>query len=301
MAKRIIVTGGSGKAGKHVIQTLLDEGYEVLNLDLEPIQGELGARVHTIKVDLTDTGQVYSALMSHFRLTEPFQEPLNEAPSAVVHLAGVARNMLVPDSELFRINTMGTYNIIEASCRLGVKKIILASSICVYGVTYAEGNVDFASFPVDENTETRPTDVYSLSKLCAERTAQSFASKFAIDIYALRIGAIVAPEEYERVFDSYVKQPESWKVHGWSYTDARDLGRMCVLGIERDGLCFQVFNAVNNEITNTRDTGDFLRDQCPGIPFTRRMGPREAPISNGKMRELLGFEEVHKWRRYYQV
>ncbi|KAG8157034.1 hypothetical protein KVR01_013024 [Diaporthe batatas] len=289
MGKRIIVTGGSGKAGKYVVQSLLDKGYEVLNLDLAPIHGDLGE------------SQVYSALMSHFRLTEPFHESLNEAPSAVIHLAGVARNMLVPDSELFRINTMGTYNIIEAACRFGVKKIMLASSICVYGVTFAEGDADFVSFPVEESTETRPTDVYSLSKLCAERTAQSFASRFNIDIYAFRIGAIIAPEEYERVFDSYVKQPARWKVHGWSYTDARDLGRMCALGIQGDGLGFQVFNAVNNEITNTRDTGEFLRDQCPGTPFTRDIGAREAPISNHKMRLLLGFEEEHKWRRYYQV
>ncbi|KAH8898653.1 UDP-glucose 4-epimerase [Thozetella sp. PMI_491] len=301
MGKRIIVTGGSGKAGRHVIQQLLDRGYQVLNLDLVSLQGDLSKSVHTLKVDLTDAGQTYSAISSHFRLTEPFWEPVNTPPDAVIHLAGVARNMIVPDNETFRVNTIGGYNVIEASCRLGVKKIILASSVCTYGVTFAEGDIDFPSFPVDEEVDANPMDAYALSKICMEKTARSFATKFKVDIYALRIGAVIAPEEYAAAFDGYVREPGNWKVHGWSYTDARDLGKICSLGIEKDGLGFQIFNATNDEITNLTNTPDFLREQCPNTPFTRTLGEREAPMSNRKVKELLGFEEDHNWRRYYLV
>ncbi|PVH70632.1 NAD(P)-binding protein [Cadophora sp. DSE1049] len=301
MRNRIIVTGGSGKAGRYVIEYLLEKGHQVLNLDIAPLSGDLSGRVHTIKIDLTDSGQVFSAMNSHFRLTEPFHEPTNEPPDAVIHLAGYARNMLVPDNETFRGNTIATFNIIEASCRLGVKKIILASSVCVYGVTYAERNVNFPSFPVDELLDVNPMDVYSLTKLCGERTARTYATKFGVDIYVLRIGALIAPEEYKNRLRDYVNDVSRWKVHGWSYIDARDLGQMCNLCVTKDGLGFQVFNATNDENTTTMSTTELLAQECPNVPVTREMGEREAPISNNKIKQLLGFKEEHSWHMYYNA
>lgn len=301
MGKRVIVTGGSGKAGRSVITSLLEKGYEVLNLDLQSLDGDLAGQVHTLKVDLADSGQVFSAISSHFRLTQPFREPLLQAPDAVVHLAGYARNMLVPDNETFRGNIISTYNVIEAASKLGVKKIVLASSVCVYGVTFAEGDVDFESFPIDETLDVNPMDVYSISKLCAERVARGYARKFGIDIYVLRIGALIAPDEFEEHFQNYVSCPEDWKVHGWSYTDSRDLGLMVHLSICKDGLGFQVFNATNDEITNQcSSTQEFLARQCPDTKFTRDMGQLEAPMSNRKIKELLGFQEEHNWKKYYR-
>lgn len=302
MAKRIIVTGGSGKAGQHIIPYLLDQGHSILNLDLHPLPPSLANRVHTIRVDLTDSGQVYSAFTSHFRLTEPFREPLGLVPDAVIHLAGYARNMIVPDSETFRGNALSTYNVIEAACRLNIRKIVMASSVSVYGVSFAEGDVEFPSFPVHEDVDVDPMDTYAISKVCGERVARGFARRFGIDIYALRIGPLVAPDEYAgATFESYVRDPEQWGVHGWGYTDARDLGQMCDLAVRKDGLGFQVFNAVNDEITNyTASTTEFLARVCPNVPITRALGPRETPVTNKKIKELLGFRQNHPWQMYYE-
>ncbi|KAL2203674.1 NAD(P)-binding protein [Sarocladium strictum] len=300
MAKRIVITGGSGKAGRYIIEHCLSQGHQVLNLDLAPLAGDLGEKVHTVRCDLTDGGQVYSALCSHFRLTEPFREPVNALPDAVIHLGGIARNLLVPDVETFRVNTLGSYNVMEAACRLGIKSIVLASSICVYGVTYAEGDMDFEAFPVEETSDPTPMDTYALSKLCSEKTARGLAVRFGVDIYALRIGAVIAPHEYQSMFQSYVNEPAKWKVHGWSYVDARDLGKMCSLALEKKGLGFQVFNAINDEITNDNDCEEFLREQCPHVPFKRSLAPREAPISNAKIKLLLGFKEDYSWQNMYQ-
>jgi nucleoside-diphosphate-sugar epimerase len=299
--KRVVVTGGSGKAGRYVLEYLLAEGYSILNLDIVPLTDDIANQVHTLKVDLADSGQVYSSLMSHFRLTEPFNEPTNKAPDAVIHLAGYARNMIVPDNETFRGNTMGTYNILEACCRLGVPKVIIASSICAYGVTFAEGDADFDSFPITEDASTRPMDAYSMSKCIAEQTAAGFARKFGIDIYCYRIGPLIAPNDYERVFKEYVTRPEQWKVHAWCYTDARDLGQMCHLGIEKSGLGFQIFNATNDHITNTMRTAELLQRCCPRVPITRELIADEAPLSNQKIRELLGFREKHDWKQNYKL
>ncbi|ETS83243.1 hypothetical protein PFICI_05119 [Pestalotiopsis fici W106-1] len=300
MGGRIVVTGGSGKVGRFAIQSLVEKGFEVLNLDLQELPPALSQHVHTIKVDLSDAGQVFSAISSPFKLTQPFREPLLQPPDAVVHLAGYARNMLAPDSETWRTNVLSTFNVLEAASKLGVRKIVLASSVCVYGVTFGQGDVDFPSFPIDETLNVVPTDVYSMSKLTSENLGRGFALKYGIDVYALRIGAVIAPDEYATEFRSYVSSPADWKVHGWSYIDARDLASMIQLSITKDGLGFQIFNATNDEITHDcPSTTEFLQKICPNTPFTRDLGPKEAPMSNRKIKEYLGFKEEHNWRKYY--
>ncbi|KAJ5180095.1 Nascent polypeptide-associated complex subunit beta [Penicillium capsulatum] len=296
---RIIVTGGSGKAGQYIIAELLDAGHTILNLDLMSMSHP---SVHTLKTDLADSGQVFNALSGQWALREPFPEGLPPRPDAVIHLAGYARNMVVPDNETFRSNTLATYNICEAACKLGIRKIIIAGSITVYGVSFAQGDVNYTSFPIHEDQDVNPTDTYAIAKLCNERVARGFAARFNADIYILRIGHVIGPEEYnEEIFYSYVHEPELWKVHGWSYTDARDLGGMCEAAIQTSGLGFQVFNAVNDSITNKSQTAEFLQSQYPNIPITREMEQFEAPLSNAKIKKMLGFREKHPWQKYFQL
>lgn len=71
-----------------------------------------------------------------------------------------ARNMLVPDNELFSGNARSTYNVIEAACKLGVKKIIIASSETTYGVCFAQGDTDYDHFPLEEDYDVNPQDTY---------------------------------------------------------------------------------------------------------------------------------------------
>lgn len=297
MPKRIIITGGSGQVGRHIITQLLSKGHSILNLDLTAGP----PTVHTIKTDLTNGGDVYNALTSHFALSEPFPAQPSCVPDALIHLAGHARNMLVPDNRTFRDNVIAAYNVLDAACKLGIRKIIVASSICAYGVTYAYGDVDFASFPVtEEQTVPAPMDPYALSKRCTEVLAEGFAKRFAgFDVYVLRIGRVVLPGEYNAAFESYVKEPARWKVHGWSYVDVRDLGTICERGVEVNGLGFQIFNAVNDEITCDRKAGELVAEVCPAVPVIRELEDREAPISNAKIKRLLGFREEHCWRDYY--
>ena len=308
-AKRIVFTGGSGKAGRHVIPYLLQQGHSILNLDLAPFPEDHlppGKSVYTLKTDLSDSGQTFNALTSLFNMSEyslPAHPPL---PDAVIHFAACARNLIVPDNETFRINTMSTYNVIEAACKLGIKKIIIASSETVYGVCFSQGpdhsqNLSYHTFPLDESTyDVDPMDTYACSKLCGERIARTFARRFpTTDIYALRIGNVIEPHEYARDFPAYLAHPASRKRNAWSYVDARDLGQICHLAVGRDGLGFQVFNATNDAITAMVPTVRFLREYAPESGLTRVMGEWEAPLSNRKIREVLGFREVHDWRRYY--
>lgn len=93
--KRIVFTGGSGKAGRHCIPYLLKQGYQVLNVDLADFPDK-DAGVFTLKADLTDSGQCFNALTSHYNF-KGYEGPSNASPpDAVIHFAAYARNMLVP-------------------------------------------------------------------------------------------------------------------------------------------------------------------------------------------------------------
>lgn len=294
MTKRIAFTGGSGKAGRHVLPWLVNKGYDVLNLDIVPLDRP---GIANLNVDITDSGQVFNALTSHSSFDD-LEVPGGPKPfDAVVHFAAVPRILLKPDNETFRINTMGTYNVIEAAAKLGIKKIIVASSETTYGVCFAEGDRDFHQFPLDEDYDVNPMDSYGLSKVCNEKTARAFAERTGADIYALRIGNVIEPHEYE-LFPEFFAKPEMRKRIAWSYIDARDLGQIVHLCIEKNGLGYQVFNAANDTGSSNLPSRELAKRYFPNVAFTREIGEFEGLLSNRKIRDVLGFKEDHNWRLY---
>ena len=295
--KRIVFTGGSGKAGRHAVPHLLANGYAILNVDLKPL--ELPG-VNTLIADLTDSGQAFNALSMHFDF-EGYEKPrLPSPPDAVVHFAAIPRVLIEPDNVTFAANVMSTYNVIEAAMKLGVRKVIVASSETTYGVCFTEGDKDFHSFPLEEDYDVDPMDSYGLSKVCNEKTARAFAMRYGADIYALRIGNVIEPHEY-KMFETFQADPMLRKRNAWSYIDARDLGEIVHLCLEKDGLGFQVFNATNDTITLETPTQEFLSKTFPNVPITRPLERFEAPLSNRKAREVLGFREAHNWRKYVRA
>ncbi len=297
MSKRIMFTGGTGKAGRHVVNYLLDKGHQVLNLDLKPLDDP---RVRTLTVDITDSGQVFNALSSYMGLHE-FDPSLRPRPvDAVVHFAAVPRIMLVPDNEVFRINTMGTYNVIEAAVKLGIPKIVIASSETTYGLVFANEPRAPQYFPLDEEYPVDPMDSYALSKICNEETARAFSARSGADIYALRIGNVIEPHEYE-LFPKWFADPGFRKRIAWSYIDARDLGQITERAVLTDGLGFEIFNAANDETSSDLPTQELLNRFYPGTPVRGELGEFESLLSNRKTREMLGFRQEHSWRRYVPV
>ncbi len=294
MAKRIVFTGGSGKAGKHVVPWLMAKGHDILNLDLKPLDCP---GVNTLYTDVTDSGQVFNALSCHFGF-EGYDTGKGPAKvDAVVHFAAIPRILLQPDNVTFTANVASTYNVVEAAMKLGIRKVIIASSETTYGVCFAEGDKDYHHFPLEEDYDVDPMDSYGLSKVVNEKTARAFAMRYGADIYALRIGNVIEPHEYDR-FPAFMADPPSRKRNAWSYIDARDLAQIVHLCLEKNGLGFEVFNAVNDTITAREPTAEFLKRWCPKIPLKREMKGDEAPLSNRKARDVLGFKEEHNWRKY---
>lgn len=290
---RIFFTGGSGKAGRHAVAYLLAQGHRVLNVDLVPL--DLPG-VDNLIADITDSGQMFNAMTSYAGFDE--MEPGHGVPrfDAVVHFAAVPRILINPDNETFRVNTIGTYNVIEAAAKLGIAKVVIASSETTYGICFADGIADPDFLPLDEDYDVNPVDSYALSKVVNERTARAFAKRFGIDIYALRIGNVVEPHEYKRDFPRYFADPGLRRRNFFCYIDARDLGQIVDLCLAKDGLGYQVFNAGNDENGMNLDNAELLARFFPNVPVTRALSPREALYSNCKIREVLGFREAHSWR-----
>ncbi|MCD2177754.1 NAD-dependent epimerase/dehydratase family protein [Rhizobium sp. C1] len=294
MKKRILFTGGSGKAGRHVIPWLIAKGYEVHNIDLVPLDVP---GVTNLTVDITDLGEVFNALTMHRDFPDLESGKGVQPFDAVVHFAAVPRILIRPDNETYRVNVMGTYNVIEASVKLGIRKVIIASSETTYGICFAEGHRDPHYLPFDEDYDVNPMDSYGLSKVINEKTARAFSERTGADVYALRIGNVIEPHEYSR-FPGFVAHPETRLRNAWCYIDARDLGQIVHLCIEKDGLGYQVFNATNDTVTTDLSTAELAQRFFPNVPLKWQPQGDEAMISNRKIREVLGFREEHNWRKY---
>ena len=293
--KRVLFTGGSGKAGRHVVPYLVAAGWKVVNVDLVPLDVP---GVDTLAADITDSGQVFDVLTSYGNLGELDAGAGVPGFDAVVHFAAIPRILIRPDNETFRVNTIGTYNVIEAAVKLGIRKVVIASSETTYGICFSDGITDPRSLPLEEDYDVDPMDSYGLSKVANEVTARSFQRRSGIDIYALRIGNVVEPHEYATLVPGYFAAPEVRRRNAFCYIDARDLGQIVELCLTTDGLGYQVFNAGNDTNGMNIPTVELIERFFPGVPVTRALGENEALFSNRKIREVLGFREGHDWRKY---
>ena len=281
-----------------MVPYLLDQGHRVMNVDLVPLDHP---GVDNLIADITDSGQMFNAMSSYAGLDE--LESGNGVPvfDAVVHFAAVPRILIRPDNETFRVNTIGTYNVIEAAVKLGIKKIIIASSETTYGICFSDGQTNTKALPLEEDYDVDPMDSYGLSNVVNEKTARSFQRRSGADIYALRIGNVIEPHEYTKLFPHYFKHPEVRRRNAFCYIDARDLGQIVDLCLKKDGLGYQVFNAGNNTNGAIIPSKDLVEQFFPGVPVTRDLEEHEALFSNRKIREVLGFREQHDWRKYVKA
>ena len=289
---RVLFTGGSGKAGRHVVPYLVGAGHQILNVDLVPLNA---AGVPDLIADITDLGQVYSAMRSHIGMDSLETGAGAQVFDAVVHFAAVPRILIAPDSETYRVNVMSTYNVIEAAAKMGVKKIIIASSETTYGVCFSEGQTDPAYLPLDEEYDVNPMDSYGASKVVNEVTARAFARRFGIDIFGLRIGNVMEPQDYA-AFPDYAKNPAQRRRIAFSYIDARDLGQMVDLCLGADGLGYQAFNVSNDNNSVPQPNSQLLAEFFPNVPLKRAVSEDEALFSSDKAKRMLGFAPKFNYR-----
>ncbi|MDF0602848.1 NAD(P)-dependent oxidoreductase [Psychromarinibacter sp. C21-152] len=290
---RILFTGGSGKAGRHVVPYLLAQGHRVLNVDKVPLDVD---GVDNRIADLTDAGQVYDIMHSYAGFDE--LAPGTGVPrfDAVVHFAAVPRILLTSDNECYRTNTLATYNVIDAALKFGVRKVVFASSETTYGICFFDGELKPDYLPIDEDHPTVPQDSYAMSKVCNEVTGRSFQRRSGADIYGLRINNVIEPHEYQDRFPGFFADPAVRRRNIFAYIDARDLGQCVECCLKTDGLGYEVFNVSNDDHSVNLTGTELVERFYQGVPVTKDMGPHETFYSNEKAKRLLGFAPAHGWR-----
>jgi UDP-glucose 4-epimerase len=181
--ERVLVTGGAGFIGSHVVEKLVGSGCDVCVLDnlstgsLENLHPYINrGQVDFVEGDILDRGLV---------------ETLARKTDAVVHLAAVTS---VPFSVAHpvltnEVNVGGTLNLLKACSKSDVQRFVLVSSCAVYG----EPNY----LPVDENHRTDPLSPYSASKLAAEHYCQAFSHSSGLEAVILRLFNVYGPRQRE--------------------------------------------------------------------------------------------------------
>ncbi|EEE45461.2 NAD-dependent epimerase/dehydratase family protein [Roseibium alexandrii] len=289
---RVFFTGGSGKAGKWAIQYLQAQGHHVVNVDRRPS----GLDCPELLIDLCDAGQVIGAMSQFVEGAELDAGTGVPTYDAVVHFAAIPRVMIGTDGECFRQNTLTTYNVIEAAVKLGVHKVIFASSETTYAICFADGELKPDFVPVDESHPTVPHDSYAMSKVCNEVTARSFQARTGADIYGLRINNVIEPHEYAEMFPAFMENPALRRRNVFAYIDARDLGHMVDCCLKTDGMGYQVFNVSNDDMSVGITSDQVIEQFYHGVEVRCEMDENETFFSNKKAKRIVGFEPKHSWR-----
>ena len=180
---RIAVTGGAGYLGTLTCRHLQNRGKIVRSIDIVKNSSAPGLWDEAI-VDLADMEKVEAALKD---------------VDLVIHLGA---NLAVDDwSPILQSNIVGTYNIFESARRLGIRRVIYASSHHVSGMYRTTTRLD-------TNAPTRPDSLYGLSKAFAEQTAQYYWDKYGIESAGLRIGSARPKPEQPREHYTWLSEPD---------------------------------------------------------------------------------------------
>jgi nucleoside-diphosphate-sugar epimerase len=285
--KKVIVTGGSGKAGRACVQDLIAHGYQVFNVDNVVPANDV---CPFIVADLSDFGQTLDALSSVD--TCIYGKTALQAFDAIVHLAAIPAPRRFTDPVTFSNNTLSTYNVFEASRRLGIKNIVWASSETVLGLPF---ETPPPYVPVDEE-HARPESAYSLSKLLGEEMAKQFCRwEPEMKIIGLRFSNVMEPHDYA-AFPDFEKDPRGRKWNLWSYIDARDAAQAIRRALEAPLKGAEVFIIANSDTVMSRPTAELLAEVFANVSLKKQLGPNETLLSIEKARRVLGYEPQHSWR-----
>lgn len=276
---KIALTGSSGKLGSVVARELRSAGHDVVGLDLN---GSRGAGF--VQVDLTDYGQVIDALAG--------VNDQHDGVDALVHLAAIPAPGIRSDVATFHNNMTSTFNVFWAAARLGITKIVYASSETVLGLPF---DVPPPYIPVDEQYAPRPESVYSLVKTLEEHLARELVRWHpSLSITALRFSNVMVPEDYaDFPFDEDART-RKWNL--WGYIDARDGAQAVQRALENAPVGFDAFIIAAADTVMTRPNSELVAEVFPGVETRGELGENTTLLSIDKARRLLGYEPQYSWR-----
>ena len=238
---RVMITGGGGNLGRVLAPALKEAGHEPVLMDYRA----LDTPYESVRADLRNKTEVLRALGD---------------VDVVVHAAalhGIHLQKYTTD-DFWDLNVAGTRNVYEAALESGIGKVLLCSTMGVYG----EGSREAGDPPVmTEDLPLEPKDYYGLSKRLCEEMAAYYHRRHSIHTIAYRLGMFV---------------PESFVGYGFRLlkggVDDRDVARAFLLGLDDTGVAFDTFNVmaevpfpVEEFGKWSREPETFLEERYPGL------------------------------------
>ena len=275
----VVVTGGTGKAGRHVVRELVTAGHNVVNFDILRPLDLPGA---FCRVDLTDLGEVYDALFQ-FR------------PEGVCHLAANPSPGGQARVDVFDNNVRSAFNVMQAAGDAGVRRVIYASSEMATGLL-TEGVVP-SRIPFDESERCPSPNAYALSKYLSEVIADSLSLAFPETAFVgLRINNVIPPDQYA-ILQARRDNPRLGMSNFWSYIDARDVGIAYRAALEGDSAGHELFLIAAADTSADRPLRELMAEYYDGYD---RVAPDHddfaSAFSCAKMERFFGWRPTYSWR-----
>jgi UDP-glucose 4-epimerase len=279
---RVLVTGGSGFVGSHVVDRLLAHGHEPRILDLARSRHHPPAHVDIVVGDLLDPAAVRRAM---------------QGCQAVVHLAAVADvgDVIADPARADLVNVRGTGVLLEAARDAGVGRVLYASTIWVYG------GVD--ALMVDEDARLAlPDHFYTATKLAGEMYCRSYGQLYGLGQTILRFGIPHGPRTRDAtVVASFVARAlageplsitgDGLQTRQFVYVEDLAEGVVAALAPSAEG---RVYNLVGEESVSVRDIADIVRALVRDVPVVHvesRPGDlRRTEISCARAAAELGWQ-----------
>jgi UDP-glucose 4-epimerase len=277
---RVLVTGGSGFIGSHVVDKLAEAGFRPRIYDLRPSPHHEPGSVDTVVGDLLDEDALRAAI---------------EDCEAVVHLAAYADVGIVAEqpAEAEECNSRGTLAVLEAARRTGTR-VVYGSTIWVYGAS-GKGLID------EDAPLGLPDHLYTASKLAGEMYCSSYAELYDVPCVILRFGIPYGPRARPAavipVFVSKALAGEPLTIAGDGSQTRRfvyveDLAEGVVSAVER-GMPNRVYNLAGDETVTIRELADIVSELIDDVEIVHTPGRNGdfggAVISNERAAEELGW------------
>lgn len=277
---RVVVTGGTGRAGQHVVRALAEAGHDVVNFDLFrslDLPGEF------CRVELTDAGKVYDAVFQ-FR------------PEGVCHLAANPAPGGQARVDVFDNNVRSAFNVMQAAGDCGVRRVIYASSEMATGLL-TEG-VAPSRIPFDESERHPSPNAYALSKYISEVIADSLSLAFPATAFAgLRINNVIPPDRYD-ILQERRADPARGQANFWSYIDARDVGGAYLAALEGESSRHEVFLIAAADTSADRPLRELMATYYNGYDrFAPDHDDFASAFNCAKMERFFGWKPQYSWRQ----
>jgi nucleoside-diphosphate-sugar epimerase len=279
---RILITGSSGKLGRATTERLLADGHDVLGVDLAGTPGAGFTRV-----DLQDYGQVLDTMLG--------VTARHTGLDAVVHLAAVPVNGVVPDATTFHNNVTATFNVAFAAHRAGIHRLVVASSITAMGFPFEAAP---PALPVDE-TYTAGYNTYGLGKVVEEAMfGQLVGWDPELSITALRYTNVVGDGEWGTF--ARASDPTYRRDLLGTYVDARDGADAAAAALTHGTPGFEVYAIAAPDSGVDIPSPELAAQWFPGVPVAADLGPTDALVSSAKAARDLGWTATRLWRDQYR-